>query len=161
LLSEATPGEWRAWKRGNCSLANGDVVGQSYLEGPERPYDPVSYWHRTEEAKRRNVMTDADADFIVALRNAAEALLAAAEERARLRDALALPSGSVAGQYLSASIGDLVRRCEVHIAEEQERPLPDNALIGTLCDAVRFAREHVATTMRRLALAAPEPTDGE
>ena len=48
----------------------------------------------------------------------------------------------VGGESLPMSIRDHVRACRIHIAEEQRRPNPDNALIETLCNAVRFAREH-------------------
>lgn len=58
--------------------------------------------------------------------------------------------GLVAGRILSTSIATLVRRCAVLIRDEQEKPLPDNALIGALCDAVRVAREHADSTSRRL-----------
>jgi hypothetical protein len=44
---------------------------------------------------------------------------------------------------LPGTILDHVRACRIHIAEEQRKPNPDTALIATLCDAVRFAREHV------------------
>lgn len=53
----------------------------------------------------------------------------------------------VAGEQMERSIADFTRACEVHILEEQYKPLPDNALIGLICDAVRLAREHVQMTM--------------
>src|SRR5574342_141651 len=48
----------------------------------------------------------------------------------------------VAGERLTTSLWEFVQRCSVHIEEEQAKVLPDNALIGTLCDAVRLAREY-------------------
>lgn len=56
----------------------------------------------------------------------------------------------VAGR-LECTLMDLERRARIHIRDEQERPNPDNALIATLCDAVRCAREYVeyATVGRR------------
>ena len=48
----------------------------------------------------------------------------------------------VAGSRLLGSIADFVRACETHIVEEQDMPSPNNALIATLCDAVRLAREY-------------------
>jgi hypothetical protein len=33
-----------------------------------------------------------------------------------------------------------IARCEHFIVEEQRKPLPDNALIGLFCDAIRLAR---------------------
>ncbi len=49
---------------------------------------------------------------------------------------------SVAGVHMERSIADFVRGCDVLIHEEQAFPIPDTALIGILCDAVRLAREH-------------------
>lgn len=48
---------------------------------------------------------------------------------------------SIAGRRMERSVADFVRACRVLIAEEQRKPLPDNALIGVLCDAVRYTRE--------------------
>ncbi len=42
---------------------------------------------------------------------------------------------------MERSIADFVRACEVLIADEQDKPLPDNGLIAVLCDAVRLTRE--------------------
>ena len=50
------------------------------------------------------------------------------------------PLPAVAGR-LDRTIADFERACLVHLAEEQARPNPDNALIAVLCDAVRLARE--------------------
>lgn len=49
---------------------------------------------------------------------------------------------AVAGDYLPMPLAQFVQRAKVLLAEEQEKPLPDNALIGFLCDAVRLAREN-------------------
>jgi predicted exporter len=48
----------------------------------------------------------------------------------------------VAGNHMDRSIAAFVRACEAHILEEQAKPLPDNSLIATLCDAVRLTREN-------------------
>lgn len=47
----------------------------------------------------------------------------------------------VGGRRLLRSLADFERACKVHIAEEQDKLNPDNALIALLCDAVRLARE--------------------
>ena len=58
------------------------------------------------------------------------------------RERVAEPKrAAVAGEYTTVSIRELARRCEILLAEEQEKPLPDNALIGCLCDCVRMTRE--------------------
>jgi hypothetical protein len=49
---------------------------------------------------------------------------------------------TVAGRTLTTSIIAFARSCLVLIAEEQRKVAPDSHLIGVLCDAVRFAREH-------------------
>lgn len=48
---------------------------------------------------------------------------------------------AVAGEYTTVSIRELARRCEILLAEEQEKPLPDNTLVACLCDCVRMTRE--------------------
>jgi hypothetical protein len=47
----------------------------------------------------------------------------------------------VAGRSLTRSLYDFQRACLVTLAEEQAKPLPDNALVALLCDAVRLSRE--------------------
>ena len=47
----------------------------------------------------------------------------------------------VSGRKMACSINDLVERCECYIQEENAKLSPDNGLIETLCDAVRFVRE--------------------
>jgi hypothetical protein len=42
---------------------------------------------------------------------------------------------------LTMSLEEFKHRCALHIREEQNRVLSNNALIATLCDGVRFARE--------------------
>ena len=51
-------------------------------------------------------------------------------------------SEMVAGEWMEATIGMHVARCEHLIREEQAKPSPDNALIAVLCDSVRMAREY-------------------
>jgi hypothetical protein len=46
----------------------------------------------------------------------------------------------VAGR-MECSNADFEYRCLICIADEQDKPLPDNALIAVLCDAVRLARK--------------------
>jgi hypothetical protein len=45
---------------------------------------------------------------------------------------------------MEGSIADLEHRCLLLMEEEQRKIAPDNALIATLCDTVRFCREVVA-----------------
>ncbi len=66
---------------------------------------------------------------------------------------------SVAGRRLSTSIADLENRCLVHLAEEQEKLMPDNALIAVLCDAVRLGREYADEMTGKVAESIPV-TDG-
>lgn len=66
----------------------------------------------------------------------------------------------IAGQRLEGSIADFVRSCHVLVGEEQRKPNPDNALIGVLCNAVRFAREHLYLVENYLG-EAPEPEQEE
>lgn len=68
-----------------------------------------------------------------------------------------LPEIAVAGP-METSIADFIRRCKLHIADEHEKPLPDNALIVTLCDAVRLAVERRYRVYQRTA-AAPDARD--
>jgi hypothetical protein len=56
----------------------------------------------------------------------------------------------IGGEMLPGTIHDHVRACRIHIAEEQRKPNPDNALIETLCNSVRFAREHCNERLDRL-----------
>jgi len=48
----------------------------------------------------------------------------------------------IGGDTLSVSLNEFNRRAEILLADEQEKPLPDNALIAFLCDAVRLSREY-------------------
>ena len=56
---------------------------------------------------------------------------------------LPAPTVRVAGT-MERSISDHIRGLEVCIEEEQKKPLPDNALVAKLCDAVRLAREYAS-----------------
>ena len=49
---------------------------------------------------------------------------------------------SVVVGTMERSIADFTRSVEVLINDEQQKPLPDNALIGVLCDSIRLAREY-------------------
>ena len=51
---------------------------------------------------------------------------------------LVLPA--VAGR-MECSNAEFERRCLIYIAEEQDKLMPDNALMALLCDGVRLARE--------------------
>ena len=46
----------------------------------------------------------------------------------------------VAGERMERSLDDFERACLVQIEEEQQKLLPDSALVGLLCDAVRLCR---------------------
>lgn len=48
----------------------------------------------------------------------------------------------VGGRRLEGTLADFERACRVLIGEELEKPAPNNALIATLSDGVRLAREH-------------------
>ncbi len=52
------------------------------------------------------------------------------------------PGHMVAGDVLPTSIDEFMRRADALLVEEQAKPLPDNAWIGFVCDAVRLAREN-------------------
>jgi hypothetical protein len=54
---------------------------------------------------------------------------------------------AVGGRRIERTIADLERAALVCLAEEQEKPNPDNALIAVLCDTVRLGREY-ADSMR-------------
>lgn len=54
------------------------------------------------------------------------------------------PTATVAGDVMDRSLADFERACAVHIDDEQQKPAPDNALIGLLCDAVRLSMEYAA-----------------
>lgn len=88
-------------------------------------------------------------------------------ERARVQDFLlqssaheprALPE--VGGDVLPTSLADFERACKMHLAEEQAKISPDNALIGTLCNAVRLARENERMAKSGLGLP-PEVVDDD
>ena len=59
----------------------------------------------------------------------------------------------VAGDRLCRPIYEHVRACEALIQEQQHLPLPDNAIIATLCDSVRMARELFSEIMSNARLA--------
>ena len=64
-----------------------------------------------------------------------------ADALARADELEALPV--VAGRMVTGTLADLTRRAQRFLADEQDKPMPDNALIGVLCDTVRLVREHV------------------
>ena len=49
----------------------------------------------------------------------------------------------VAGEWMESTIAQHVQRAEHLLITEQEKPLPDNALIALLADSIRMARELV------------------
>lgn len=49
---------------------------------------------------------------------------------------------AVAGRQCLWSLREFAHHCRVSLRNEQEKPLPNNALIAVLCNAVRLAREH-------------------
>jgi len=65
----------------------------------------------------------------------------ARRELADLRGRMEESCVSVAGVYMDRSIADFRRACSVLIAEEQMKPLPNNALVAVLCDSIRLSRE--------------------
>lgn len=52
------------------------------------------------------------------------------------------PLPTVAGRRIATSNAAFEQACLVHIAAIQASPLPDNALLNTLCEAVRLVREY-------------------
>lgn len=56
----------------------------------------------------------------------------------------------VAGRRMTITHAVFEARCENLIEDEQRKPLPDNALIGVLCEAVRLSREHCDAMTRPL-----------
>ncbi len=65
---------------------------------------------------------------------------------------------SVAGDRLLTTIREFSRRTLVLLEEEQRKPSPDNALVGHLCETVRFTREHIDYVRNYLAAASPSET---
>ena len=43
---------------------------------------------------------------------------------------------------LERSPEELINACKILLEEEQEKPLPNNALVAVLCDTVRMARQY-------------------
>ncbi len=56
----------------------------------------------------------------------------------------------IAGRIMTSTIADVEGRCKALIAIEQEKPLPDNLLIDTLCECVRMGREYTDYAERKL-----------
>jgi hypothetical protein len=56
---------------------------------------------------------------------------------------------AVAGALLSSSLAEFERRCRTLLADEQQKPNPDNTLVDTLCNAVRLGREYHAVAFRQ------------
>jgi hypothetical protein len=71
LASKATPGPWKAWRRGNAPLADGTLVGQSRMLGISAPYNPQRIGNHDPY---RVYLRDEDAAFIAFCRTHAEAL---------------------------------------------------------------------------------------
>lgn len=57
-----------------------------------------------------------------------------------MSDKFELPA--VGGRRLDCSNAEFERRCLTAIYREQEKLMPDNAVIAVLCDAVRCVREY-------------------
>jgi len=62
----------------------------------------------------------------------------------------------VGGDVMTRPLYEFVRACEVHLADEQSKPLPNNALIAVLADAVRLARETETLYAAQTIEVAPE-----
>lgn len=80
LLAKATPGEWRIG-RGKSGLSVAALAGKCQQVA-------ASSWHNFSEHYPTEAQTVANFEAIVALHNAAPALIAAARENERLRGAL-------------------------------------------------------------------------
>jgi hypothetical protein len=61
----------------------------------------------------------------------------------------------VAGDTMTIPQWEFERACERLLADEQEKISPDNALISTLCEAVRLSRE--CCRMATVPIAIPKP----
>jgi len=59
-----------------------------------------------------------------------------------------LPLPEVAGRYLTVSHAQFEQSIKVLMAEEQDKPSPNNALVSVLCEAIRLSREHVDVMTR-------------
>lgn len=86
LLAKATPGPWRSLRDGNQRVATrrspeAPAVGASRIEELPRPWNPDAYAAFGMPAEEHEVsrFLDADADLIVAMRNALPGLLHALE----------------------------------------------------------------------------------
>ena len=66
----------------------------------------------------------------------------------------------VAGRHIEGSLEALERRAKFYIAEQQEKPSPDNALIALFCDTIRLCREY-ADTVENRPLLDSSPTEFE
>jgi len=64
----------------------------------------------------------------------------------------------VAGRRLLTTHAAFERSCKLLIKAEQEKSLPDNHLIATLCNAIRLSREHCDYATRNLRLNSPSAT---
>lgn len=126
LEARATPGPWKATHK---TTFGGGEIGFADISGPATGrYGGVEY---------RCSSTNADADFVAALRNAAPALIAAAEERDRLRSELTdvmrvlqkhQPSGSPPpgnGYCLAVWIMDTLREPASEPTCGCGKPIPD------------------------------------
>lgn len=49
---------------------------------------------------------------------------------------------AIAGRRIECSNAIFEQRCLFYIQQEQEKIMPDNALIDLLCDGVRLSREY-------------------
>jgi len=92
---------------------------------------------------------------------------AARESLEEFEKILKHPAGQVAGDRLETTVGQFVLRAQHLLIEEQEKPSPDNALVGFLCDAVLLARENTREATAPIGLTcgwwrmpdSPDPMD--
>ncbi len=64
--------------------------------------------------------------------------------------------GLVADDRMNVSLCDFYLRAAALLREEQAKPLPNNALIDFICNAVRLGRETSADAYERLRIHIPE-----
>ena len=111
-----------------------------------------SHKHDTQECD------DGGCDFVASWETAVEILrdIPDAELEAVLPKQEAVALAQIGGNRLDISLAEFTTRAQHLIREEQEKPMPNNALISVLCDAVRLARENEILATAPTAPALPK-----
>lgn len=135
LDKAATPGPWESWRQGNQYLGTTYMptargVAASVIKGPLRPWNPhamVAFGMKAEQHEEVRFI-DADADLVVAMRNALPELICAVRLVERERDEL---KAKLYGPYDTGPGGDdftcikhkwsSLRRCPSCVIDENAR----------------------------------------